>query len=90
LILPERRHRLVFGIEVVVGVEDVVAVEPEQAAVQPVAARPGGDVDQRRRLAAELRGIHRFLDLELLDRIDRGLITRLLNSSSVTLAPSSR
>ena len=30
-----------------------------------------GDVDQRRRLAAELRRIHRLLDLELLDRIDR-------------------
>ena len=39
--------------------------------MQPVAAGSGGDVDQRRRLPAELRGIHRFLDLELLDRVDR-------------------
>ena len=31
----------------------------------------GRDVDQRRRLAAELRRVHRLLDLELLDRVDR-------------------
>jgi hypothetical protein len=73
LVLPQRWHRRVLRIEEVVGVEGVVAVELEQAASKRVGARPGRDVDQRRRLAAEFRGIHRLLDLELLDRVDRGI-----------------
>ena len=71
LVLPERRQRLARRLEVVRRVEGVVAVELEQAAAEQVGAGLGRDVDQRRRLAAELRRIHRLLDLELLDRIDR-------------------
>jgi hypothetical protein len=71
LVLPQRWHRRVLRIEEVVGVEGVVAVELEQAASKRVGARPGRDVDQRRRLAAELRRVHRLLYLELLDRVDR-------------------
>ena len=51
-------------------VEQVVAMKFEQAAVHDVAAGLCGDIDKRRRFAAEFRRIHRFLDLELLDRID--------------------
>ena len=71
LMLPEQRHRLVLGVEVAACVEPLVAHELEGAAVQRVGPRAGGHVDQRRRLAAELRGVLRLLDLELLHRLRR-------------------
>ena len=46
-------------------------MELEDAAAEEVRAGLRRDVDQRRRLAAELRRIHRLLNLELLDRVDR-------------------
>lgn len=67
LILPKRRYRLVTRLEVVGCVELVVADELEQAALKRVRTRPRGDIDQGRRLAAELRRILRLLDLEFLD-----------------------
>ena len=54
LVLAQQRHGLVLGVEVAARVELLVAQELEGAAVQLVGARAGGDVDQRRRLAAEL------------------------------------
>ncbi len=71
LMLTERRHRCVLRIEVVVRVEPVVAQEFEDAPVRRVAARLRGHVDQRRRLSAKLGGVHRLLDLEFLNRVDR-------------------
>ena len=63
-----------FGrLEKVARVERLVAVELEDAAAERVRAGLGHHVDERRRLATELRGIHRLLDLELLDGIDRGV-----------------
>ena len=41
------------------------------AAAERVRAGARRDVDQRRRLAAELRRVLRLLDLEFLDRVDR-------------------
>lgn len=60
----------VLRVEVVVRIEDVIAMELEQTAVHDVAAGLGGHIDQGRRLSAELRRVHRFLDFELLNRID--------------------
>ena len=71
MILPERRNRLVLRVEEVVRVERVVPEELEQRAAQRIRAGARGDVDQRRRLAAELRRILRLLDLEFLNRVDR-------------------
>ncbi len=45
--------------------------EFEEAPVQRVRAGARRDVDQRRRLAAELGGVLRLLNLELLDRVHR-------------------
>ena len=71
LILSKRRHRLILDVEVVVRVERVAAMELERAAAERIAAGPGRDVDECRRLPAELRRIHRFLNLELADRVER-------------------
>ena len=69
--LPEPGHRLVLGVEVAARVELLVPQEFEGTAAQRVRPRPGGHVDQRRGLAAELRGVLRLLDLELLHRLRR-------------------
>jgi len=71
-VLVQRRHRLGRIVEVVARVEGVVAHEFDRGAVERIAPRLGDDVDQRRRLAAELRRVERFLNLEFLDRVDRG------------------
>ena len=71
LILPQRRRPLPGRLEVVGRVERVVAVELEEAAADGVRAGARHHVDQRRRLAAELRRVHRLLNLELFDRVDR-------------------
>ena len=71
LTLPQLGHRLPARCEVVPGIEDVVSDEAEEGAADVVGARFGCHVDQRRCLAAELRRVHRLLDLELLDGVDR-------------------
>ncbi len=72
LALVQGRHRLAEIIEVVAGVDGAVAHERESAAVQRVAAGLGHDVDECPGLAAEFRWIHRLVDLELLNGVDRG------------------
>ena len=71
LVLIERGHRPAPVVEVVVRVEPLVAHELEQAPVERVCAGPGRHVDQGRRLPAELGRVHRLLDLELLNGVDR-------------------
>src|SRR6185295_10734295 len=71
LVLTKRRHGPIAKIEVVVRVEPVVAQKLERASVKGVRSGAGGDIDQRRGLAAELRRVLRLLDLEFLDRIHR-------------------
>ncbi len=72
LVLPQRRHAA--------GPPDGSSSRASNASLRwnsnalprkRVAAGLGRDVDQRRRLAAELRRVHRLLDLEFLDRVDR-------------------
>src|SRR6476620_2246273 len=71
LMLTKRRNRLAWIVEKVSSVKCIVAHELQRAAVKLIAARLGHDVDEGRCLAAKLRGVHRFLNLELLNRIDR-------------------
>ena len=58
--------------EVVGGVEDVVAQELEEPAVELARPGLGGGVQHAARLA-ELGGVGALLDLELLERVDGGL-----------------
>ena len=58
--------------EVVGGVEDVVAQELEDPAVELAASRLGGRVQHPARLA-ELGGVGTLLDLDLLEGVDGGL-----------------
>ena len=57
------------GVEVVVGVEVIVAEEMEQSAVKGVRARPKADVYGASQTAAEFRGKQITLDLEFGNRI---------------------
>src|SRR6185436_1618024 len=56
-----------WRIEKILRIENVVADELEQAAVQLIRPRLGDHVDYRARLAPELRRVRRFLDVELAD-----------------------
>ena len=71
LVLVKGRHRLGGIVEVIVRVEPIVAHEFERAPVKSVGAGLGDDVNERRCFPAELRGIHRLLNLELLNGVNR-------------------
>ena len=70
LVLSKRRLWLAGRMEKVRGIEGVVAMELEPAAVKLVCARLGRHVDERRRFPAKFGRVHRLLDPELLDRVD--------------------
>ena len=71
LILAEDRFALIGGGEDVAGIEDVVAVELEEIAVEVVRARLGGD-RHHARAAAELRGKDAGEGLKLAHGLDAG------------------
>ena len=61
------------GIEIVAGVEGVVAEKLESFAVKLVDARTGGDIDDRARVAAVLRRERGVVHLEFRQRVNRRL-----------------
>ena len=69
--LVQRRYRPGWIVEEVAGIERAVPDELQRTAAEPIGARLRDDVDQRGRLAAKLGGIHRLLNLEFLNRVDR-------------------
>src|SRR4030095_4331861 len=72
LVLAQRRRRPGRIVEIVPRVEALVAEKLERAAMVRVGPRLGDDVDQRGRFAPKFSGIHRLLNLEFLNRLDRG------------------
>ena len=69
--MAEGRNGSRRGVEEILGVENVVADELEQAAVKTVRSRSADHVDHRSGLASEFRSIGCLLDVEFLDGVDR-------------------
>ena len=72
LVLAERRDRRRLRIEKILRVENIVAHELEQAAVELIRSGLGDDIDHRAGLASELGSIGRLLNVEFADGFDGG------------------